>query len=148
MLFFHFKLLYGLTQVLSGAVEMVSDTDSDFVIYAANNTQSIGHPFWSLLGGYLDDFDTETSVCDDDDTSAACSTNIVCDYELEYSDLEALDTAKSSGAFPDICTGYYALGVLGSMLDDALVNYTAANEGYDSVFGDYVSHSDFSHKTK
>lgn len=120
---------------------MVSDTDTDFVIFAKNNTQSIGHPFWSILGGYLDDFDTETSVvCDDDDMSAACSTDIVCDYDLEYTDLDALDAARSSGAFPVICTGYYALGVLGSMLDDALVNYTAANDGYDGVFGDYVSY--------
>jgi glucan 1,3-beta-glucosidase len=118
---------------------MISDTTNNFVIYAKNNTQATGHPFWSILGGYVDDHSTESSVCADDDYSDSCSTKSVCDFTLEYSDLDALTTAKTNGAFPDVCTDYYALGALGTMLDGAMTDYAGANSGYDGVFGDYVS---------
>ncbi len=53
----------------------------------------------------------------------------VCDRTLSYATLE--DLSAAAGSYPDICTDYYALGTLNSLLDAALVNYTAANAGYD-----------------
>jgi glucan 1,3-beta-glucosidase len=123
----------------SGAVEMLSDTATDTIIYAANNTQSIGHPFWSILGAYLDDYSTEITSCDDDDETADCETEPDCDVTLSFDTMDAL--AAVAGSFPDICTDYYALGVLGSLLDAALAKYSAANDGYDSVFGNYVDYT-------
>jgi glucan 1,3-beta-glucosidase len=123
----------------SGAVEMLSDTATDAIIYAANNTQSIGHPFWSILGAYLDDCSIEITSCDDDDETAGCDTEPDCDVTFSFDAMDAL--AAAAGSFPDICTDYYALGVLCSLLDAAFANYSAANAGYDSVFGDYVDYT-------
>ncbi|KAI9742739.1 MAG: hypothetical protein M1818_003468 [Claussenomyces sp. TS43310] len=131
--------LYIWNIVTIGAVEMLSDTATGTIIYAANNTQAIAHPFWSILGAYLDDYATEPSTCDDDDESVSCQTVPVCDTTLNFDTLA--DLSAASGSFPDICTDYYALGVLGSMLDSAMANYSVANAGYDSVFGDYVTYT-------
>ena len=117
---------------------MLSDTATNSIIYAADNTQAIGHPFWSILGAYLDDSSTEVISCDDDDDSDACAAQPDCDLTLRFTTLEQLAAAK--GSFPDSCNGYYALFVLGTMLDSALVDYAATNKGYDSLFKDYVTY--------
>jgi len=116
---------------------MLSDTNTDTIIYAKNNTQATIHPFWSILGAYADDLGTESTTCGDDDTSAECNTVETCDFTLQFNTLDALSAA--TGTFPDICTEYYTLGTFGSMLDGAIANYTDANNGYDGVFNDYVS---------
>ena len=118
---------------------MVSDTDSGTIIYATNNTQAIAHPFWSILREYLDNFSVEPSNCDNNDTSAACNTEPVCNLALSFDTLN--DLVAASRTFPDLCTDYYTLDVLGTMLNSTLVNYTAANTGYDSVFGQYVTYT-------
>jgi hypothetical protein len=105
-------------------------------ISPGNKTQAIGHPFWSILWAYVNDFDTESSTCADDDVSTECNTVPVWDFTLTFDALDELSAA--SGTFPSICTNYYALGTLASMLDSVLANYSAANSGYDSVFGDYL----------
>ncbi|KUJ15980.1 pectin lyase-like protein [Mollisia scopiformis] len=128
-------LIWNLVTI--GAVEMLSDTNTDTIIYAKNNTQANIHPFWSVLGAYADDFATEPSTCADNDTSAACDTAETCDFTLEFDTLDELSAA--TGTFPQICTEYYALGTLGFLLDAAIDNYTAADDGYDGVFGDYVT---------
>ena len=66
---------------------MVSDTDTGTIIYAANKTQAIAHLFWSILGAYLDDYSTAGETCDDDDVSAACLTDTVCDKTLSFDTL-------------------------------------------------------------
>ena len=116
---------------------MLSGTET--AIYAKNNTQAIAHPFWSILGGYLDDYDVEQTTCSDDNTSPTCFTTPTCDYTLNFATMDALSAA--AGSFPEICKGFYALGVLGKMLDGAMANYTAANDGYDTVFGAYVEYT-------
>lgn len=87
------------------------------------------HPYWSILGAYLDDYATQPSFCDDDDTSAECQVAPDCDYTLSFSSIDDLDAA--SGDFPDECTEYYMLGVLNEMLASAMDDYTSANDGYD-----------------
>jgi hypothetical protein len=47
--------LYIWNIITVGATEMVSNTDTSEIVYAANNTQAIGHPYWSSLAGYLED---------------------------------------------------------------------------------------------
>ncbi|KAE9377716.1 glycoside hydrolase family 55 protein [Stipitochalara longipes BDJ] len=127
-------LIWNLVTI--GAVEMVSDTNTNTTIYAKNNTQAIGHPFWSIFGAYADDQATEPGTCADNDTSPACISSETCDFTLEFADLDAI--AAAAGTFPDLCTGYYTLGAFSNMLDAAMANYTDANDGYDGVFGDYV----------
>jgi glucan 1,3-beta-glucosidase len=123
----------------SGAVEMISDTETGTIVYAKNNTQATIHPFWSILGAYADDEGTESSSCPDDDDSPECNTTPTCDFTLDFDTLD--DLSAATGTFPDICTEYYALGALSNMLQSALDNYTSADDGYDGVFGDYVSPS-------
>jgi glucan 1,3-beta-glucosidase len=121
----------------SGAVEMVSDTDSGTIVYAAENTQATIHPFWSILAAYSDDSSTESSSCDDDDTSPECMTAPVCDYTQVFRSFQSL--ANYPGPMPQECVEYNVLVVLQYMLDQALTDYATANDGYDGVFGDYVS---------
>lgn len=90
---------------------------------------AIAHPFWSVLGAYLDDYTTEPSFCDDNDTDPACYTTAPCDYSLSYATLDDLDAASSS--WPADCMSYYMLGTLSSLLTDALNNYTTVDDGYD-----------------
>lgn len=87
------------------------------------------HPFWSVLGAYLDEYSTEPHFCSDDDTTAACFEGSKCDYTLSYNTLEELDAA--SGSWPAECLSYYMLGTLNNLLSGALDNYTSVNDGYD-----------------
>lgn len=116
---------------------MLSDTDTGTIIYAKNNTHAIAHPFWSILGAYADSYSTDSSSCSDNDTSSDCNTIPLCDFTLEFATLD--DLAAASGTFPDICTEFYMLGTFGTMLAAAVDSYTSADDGYDGVFGDYVS---------
>ncbi|KAK6223391.1 hypothetical protein LQW54_000509 [Pestalotiopsis sp. IQ-011] len=128
--------LYMFNMITIGAVEMLSDTDDGTIIYAANNTQANAHPFWSVLGAYLDEYSTEPHFCADDDTTPACFVAPKCDYSLSYATLEDLDGA--SGSWPAECLSYYMLGTLNNLLSEALDNYTSVNDGYDSVYNYYV----------
>ncbi|KAI0120607.1 hypothetical protein BJ170DRAFT_600500 [Xylariales sp. AK1849] len=128
--------LYMFNLITIGAVEMLSDTDDGTIIYAANNTQTSAHPFWSVLGASLDDYSTEPHFCADDDTNAACFASPKCDYALSYATLEDLDAA--SGSWPAECLSYYILGTLNNLLSKALDNYTSVDDGYDSVYNYYV----------
>lgn len=125
--------------VTIGAVEMISDTYTGASIYASNNTQAIAHPFWSALGAYMDDYLPLDQTCPDDDISAACIVETVCDNTKTFTTLDALQAA--AGTFPNICTDYYALGVLSSTLNQGLANYSSVNSGYDSLFDDYVQYT-------
>ncbi|SPQ22989.1 a8ef266c-8802-41e8-87ee-6caa1a908fce [Thermothielavioides terrestris] len=127
------------TLVTIGSVETISDTDSNNTIYAKDNTQAIAHPFWSALAGYVDDYILLDQTCDDDDISDACMVPTVCDYTKTFATLDDLQAA--GGSYPDICTGYYALGVLSNTLNQGLANYTAVNDGYGDVFGEYVKYT-------
>ncbi len=118
---------------------MISNTFSNGVVLAKNNTQAIGHPFWSALAGYLDDYLPEGLSCPDDSTDPVCMVQSSCDLTLTFPTLDSLQ--KATGSFPDQCTDYYALNTLYLILEASLNNYTAANSGYDAVFGDYVSYT-------
>ena len=118
---------------------MISNTESNEVILAKNNTQAIGHPFWSALAGYLDDYAPADLSCTDDFTDPACQATSSCDLTRSFPDLDSLNAA--AGSFPDQCTDYYALNTLYTILEASLANYTAANSGYDKVFGDYVDYT-------
>ncbi|KAK6075617.1 LysM domain-containing protein [Seiridium cupressi] len=128
--------LYIWNLVTIGAIEMLSDTFTGTVIYAANNTQASEHPFWSILGAYLDSYGTEAAFCLDDDTDPECFVKPVCDLTLNYATLDDLQAA--AGSWPDSCMDYYALGTLNSLLSHALDDYTSADDGYDSVWNYYV----------
>ncbi|KAI1295256.1 exo-1,3-beta-D-glucanase [Xylaria venustula] len=128
--------LYVFNLVTIGSVEMLSDTDTGDVIYAANNTQATAHPFWSILGSYLDDSSTEPHFCDDDDTDPSCFVTPTCDYSLSYATMDDLEAA--SGSWPSECFDFYMLGTLNFLLSDALNNYTSANDGYDALWKYYV----------
>lgn len=118
---------------------MISDTNTGTIVYAKNNTQATAHPFWSIFGSYADDFATESTTCSDNDTSAECNTAQTCDFTLDFDSIDSLWSSAQSGSFPGVCAQYYALGALGNTLDAAINNYTAADDGYDDLFGDYVS---------
>ncbi|KAK2616718.1 hypothetical protein QQS21_000330 [Conoideocrella luteorostrata] len=124
--------------VTIGAVEMISNTYSGESIYAKENTQATAHPFWSALASYSLDYVQMDQSCPDDDTSEACRVQTMCDKTRRFVSLEEL--AAASGSFPDSCNGYYALGVLESILGTSTKKYAAANDGYDDVFGKYVEY--------
>lgn len=131
--------LYIWNLITIGATEMISNTDSSEVVLAANNTQSIMHPFWSALAGYLEDYASAGSTeCDDDDQSPACDTPLQCDQTRQFSTMDQLIAANST--YDNICVDYYALGVLQTTLQTAVTNYSAVNKGYDAVFDDYASY--------
>jgi hypothetical protein len=79
--------------VTIGSVEMISNTDSGDNIYAKNNTQSNGHPFWSALAVYRDDSEPEILLCDDDDTSSECLMQNPCDLTRTFANMDALAAA-------------------------------------------------------
>ena len=56
----------------------------------------------------------------------------------KYAVLEDLQNAQSS--IPSHCLGRMTLDTLGTMLDTAYNNYTDVNNGYDDVFGYYVTY--------
>jgi len=124
---------------------MLSDVAQKVAIFAKNNTQATGHPFWSTLGGYLDSSQTilpeesDFSTCDDEDTSPDCYKAIVCDKTRRFADMGALESAQSS--IDSTCIPYYALGVLDEQLHAGMAAYDAANSGYDEVFDDYEEYT-------
>ncbi|RDW56742.1 pectin lyase fold factor [Coleophoma cylindrospora] len=131
--------LYLWNLITIGAVEMISNTYTNETILAKNNTQAIAHPFWSALGGYLDDYAPKVLSCAWNDTRAACEMEFNCDLTLTFDSVSSLQQAL--GSFPDQCVDYYMLNTLYTILEGSMTNYTAANAGYDSVFGDYVTYT-------
>ncbi|KAI9645912.1 hypothetical protein NHQ30_005349 [Ciborinia camelliae] len=131
--------LYIWNLITIGAVEMISDTYNIEAILAKENTQAIAHPFWSALAGYLDDDAPEILSCDWNSTDPSCQVQDLCDLSLVFDTMDDLQAAQ--GSFLDQCTDYYALNTLYNTLDSALANYSAANAGYDAVFGDYVKYT-------
>ena len=114
---------------------MISNTETGTIVYAKNNTQATGHPFWSALGAYTDDSRTDTiRSCGDDDVSPSCITTPDCDWNLEFADLDKIDAAGLS----DRCKPYYILGALDNMLGTTLDSYAGVDDGYDGLFPDYV----------
>jgi len=128
--------------VTIGSIEMVSDTNNDNAntIFAANNTQSDIHPFWSALAAYAKDYESETIGCADDDTSGDCMVQTYCDYTLEFDTLDAIQAASAAGTIPDVCVSYYVLQTLSEMIDTELTDYDNVNSGYDDLFGYYVEY--------
>ncbi|PSK38025.1 hypothetical protein B9Z65_1216 [Elsinoe australis] len=122
-----------------GGVEMLSNIANGLVVYAKNNTQTASHPFWSVLGGYLDDSaNNQVLECDDDDISDACSATAPCDYTKSFATLD--DLANAADSFRSVCADYYALGTLQTTLQASVDTYNDVNNGYDKVFGDYVDY--------
>ncbi|KAK8044972.1 exo-1-3-beta-D-glucanase [Apiospora rasikravindrae] len=99
------------------------------LITITTQTAATAHPFWSVLGAYLDSYDSDGAACDDDNPDPACYANIKCDYSLRYDTFEALEAASSS--WPATCMDYYALGVLNAMLGKALSDFKEIDNGYD-----------------
>jgi hypothetical protein len=131
--------LYLFNLITIGAVEMISNIDDNQVVLAKNNTQAIGHPFWSALASYLDDYEALVLSCSDDSTDPACQAQWNCNLTQTYATVDDLNSA--AGSFPNQCMGYYALGTLYTTLNASLANYTQTNDGYDDVFGDYVTYT-------
>lgn len=125
-----------------GSVEMVSDTSNDNAntVFAANNTQSDSHPFWSALAAYAGDSAAEVIGCTDEDTSDACSISTYCDYTLVFDTLDAISAASAAGTIKDVCISWYTLQTLSNTLDESITNYTAVDKGYDSLFKYYVEY--------
>ncbi|CAM6003086.1 unnamed protein product [Sphagnum balticum] len=119
-----------------GAVEMLSDTNTDTIIYAKNNTQATIHPFWSILGAYADDLGTESTTCGDDDTSAECNTVETCDFTLNsIPSMHSPRQPVNSLIFaPSITRSAHLV----ACWMEPIANYTDANNGYDGVFNDYT----------
>ncbi len=126
---------YIFNLVTIGAVEMISDVSEDNIIYAVNNTQASGHPFWSALAAYTDSGSVHTPFCDDDDDSDECATVWDCDLTRSYANIDDLNAALTS--YPDQCMPYYAIDTLHTVISDSMTNYTVANDDYDKYFGYY-----------
>lgn len=127
--------LYVWNLITIGAVEMISNTDDNNIILAANNTQAVGHPYWSALAAYLDDYAQPILSCDDDSTDPACQASWKCDLTQQYATIDELNGAL--GSYPDQCMPYYAMGTLYTTLNASLANYTEANQNYDKYFKYY-----------
>ncbi|GLA11528.1 hypothetical protein AnigIFM62618_005494 [Aspergillus niger] len=125
--------LYVWNLITIGAVEMISN--DAHIIYAANNTQAIGHPYWSALAAYLDDYEQPIWSCADNSTDPACQSTWKCDLTQQYATIDDLNGAL--GSYPDQCMPYYAMGTLYTTLNASLANYTETNENYDKYFGYY-----------
>lgn len=63
-----------------------------------------------------------------------------CDYTKTFKSLD--DLSSSAGDLRSDCVAVYALQVLIDMLDTAYANYTDVNNGYDDLFGYYVTYID------
>ncbi|CAK7568439.1 MAG: hypothetical protein SEPTF4163_006429 [Sporothrix epigloea] len=126
--------LFIFNLVTIGAVEMISNVGDADIVYAANNTQSFGHPYWSALAAYVDDGSQGSFACDDDDDSDECNVSWTCDLTQNYDSVDALNAALS---YPDQCMPYYAINTLYNILNDTMANYTVTNSKYDKYFGDY-----------
>ncbi|PYI01146.1 exo-1,3-beta-D-glucanase [Aspergillus sclerotiicarbonarius CBS 121057] len=127
--------LYIWNLITIGAVEMISNIDDNNIILAKNNTQAIGHPYWSALAGYLDDYKQDILSCPDDSTDPACQATWKCDLTKQFPTVDDLNTAASD--YPNQCIPYYALGTLYHTLNASLANYTQTNKDYDKYFGYY-----------
>ena len=128
--------LYNLITI--GSVEMISAPSIDVAILAKNFTQSLGHPYWSALAGYLDSSEQDILSCLDDDPDPACIDFSRCDLTQSYPTFDALNKAENN--IPNECVDYLALDTISQFLDGALNNYDDANNGYDAVFGYYVEY--------
>lgn len=62
----------------------------------------------------------------------------LCDYTMTYGSLDDLSSA-ADGMRAD-CLAFYTMQVLIDMLDKAYDNYTNVNDGYDELFGYYVTY--------
>lgn len=78
--------------------------------------------------------DAEDSGYDDTDDFT------FCDYSLRFASLDDLSAASDS--LRSDCIPVYAMQVLIDMLDTAYANYTDVNNGYDDLFGYYVTYID------
>lgn len=114
-------------------------------VLAKDNTNQIGHPFLSVVAAWTDinsdDLAYQSSLClngqgDDDDCFDGGSTTIPCDFRRHFSSLEALQAASSN--IPSACLDGYSLQVVSDMLNDALINYTSVDNGYDGVWKYYT----------
>ncbi|KAI1080982.1 hypothetical protein F5B20DRAFT_579808 [Whalleya microplaca] len=63
---------------------------------------------------------------------------VVCDYGLAFSSLD--DLSSKAGGLRTDCISVYTLRVLIDMLNVAYSNYTDVDNGYDDMFGYYVSY--------
>ena len=135
-----------------GSVEMVSTADRSEVILAKNNTQSLGHPFWSALAGYLDADRPIYYSCPMKSTSADGGTcadyfDDPCDsvHDMTFETFDSMAVAVDLGArglgtnIPSDCRDNIAISTLANVAHQALDNYTNINDGYDNVYGHYES---------
>lgn len=60
--------------------------------------------------------------------------------ETQYADLDKLQEAQDGGSIPDYCVAPMTLDTLLAMLDTAYNNYTNVDNGYDEMFGYYVTY--------
>jgi chitinase len=79
----------------------------------------------AIDSGYDDD--------DDDDYTA-------CNYTITFDSLD--DLSAAAGNLRSDCVAVYTMQVLIDMLDTAYDNYTNVNNGYDDLFGHYVTYID------
>ncbi|PYI03726.1 alpha-1,3-glucanase/mutanase [Aspergillus sclerotiicarbonarius CBS 121057] len=76
------------------------------------------------------------SDCSDDETGDNCIGNITtCDYTLTFDSFASLSSSLSS--LEDYCVNYYALGILGDMLNSTMTNYTNILSSYSGKFTEY-----------
>lgn len=63
---------------------------------------------------------------------------VFCDYARTFASLDELQAV--SGGIRQDCLATYTLQVLKDMLNQAYSNFTAVNNGYDELFGSYVTY--------
>jgi glucan 1,3-beta-glucosidase len=90
------EALYLWNLVTIGAVEMVSNNYTGNAVLAKNNTQSIGHPYWGALAGYLDDYEPEIRSCAWNDTGPGCDETLLCDLTLTFETFADLQAAQGT----------------------------------------------------
>ncbi|KAF2153724.1 glycoside hydrolase family 55 protein [Myriangium duriaei CBS 260.36] len=126
--------------VTIGAVEMLTNSGKNETIYAANNTQAIAHPFWSMLALYFEDANPWDLDCDQDPNQNGCAEGPLCNFTRFYNNLDDVTADLNAGVFDPSCVDYYSLGALQTMLLASINNYTSVADGYDDVFGYYTEY--------
>lgn len=96
---------------------------------------------WAIdLNGTISDTTGPDATDDDDEDEDDEDADDFqpCDYTLTFASLDDLN-AQAGGLRTD-CVSIYAMQVLMDMLQTAYDNYTDVNNGYDDMFGYYVTY--------
>lgn len=109
--------------------------------YASRRTWSDGLNFGGTSDWAIDLNQTYSSNGTGDEQSSGYGFGAalpVCDFTKSFGNLD--DLSEAAGDIRADCLAVYTLDALINMLNTAYKNYTNVNQGYDDLFGYYVTY--------